>query len=135
MDTPTAHPPAAADQSVTKLIQDVGASAGDIKAAVAAYKAGGFPAVAALAPQLIPHVQAIIGDTKEAIPAIKAGYKTTEFWLTVAFGAANVIVPIFTGKALPFDVNGSLAAVLSVYAVVRAFVKSPATAPTVQVTK
>lgn len=130
MDTPQTSAVTTADPAVTKLIADVGVTASDLKAAVTAYKAGGFPAVAALSPQLIPHVQAVVADAKDAAPAIKTGYKTTEFWLVIAFGVANAVVPIFTGKPLPFDINGSLAAVLSVYAVVRALIKKPAPAAT-----
>lgn len=111
------------DPSVSKLVGDAGIAAKDIKDGIAAYKAGGFPAVAALSPTLVPHVRDIVADLKEAAPAIKTGYKTTEFWLVVAFGLANAIVPIFTGKPLPFSVDGSLAAVLSIYAIGRALLK------------
>jgi hypothetical protein len=131
MDTaPTPSPVATttADPKVSQLISDVGVTASDIKSAVAAYKAGGLPAVAALSPTLIPHVQAIVSDVQAAVPAIKAGYKTTEFWLVAAFGVANAVVPLVTGKPLPFNVDASLAAVLSVYTVVRAIIKKPATA-------
>jgi len=103
----------------------VGVIASDAKAAISAGKAGGLPGVAALAPKIIPDVQQAIADVEAAVPAIKAGYKTTEFWLIVAFGVANAVVPLITGKPLPFDVNGSLAAVLSVYTIIRALIKKP----------
>lgn len=116
----------ALDPKVAKLAVDAGIAAQDIKDGVAAYKKGGFPAVAALSPTLVPHIRDIVADVKEAVPAIKAGYKTTEFWLIVAFGLANAIVPVFTGKPLPFSIDGSLAAVLSIYAIGRAILKKGA---------
>lgn len=109
--------------SVSKLVGDVGVEAADIKAGIAAYKSGGLPAVAALSPTLVPHIKDIVADVQAAMPAIKTGYKTTEFWLVVAFGLANAVVPIFTGKPLPFSVDSSLAAVLSIYAIGRALLK------------
>ena len=114
------------DPSVSKLVGDAGIAAKDIKDGIDAYKSGGFPAVAALSPTLVPHIRDIVSDVKDAVPAIKTGYKTTEFWLIVAFGIANAIVPVITGKPLPFSVDGSLAAVLSIYAIVRAILKKGA---------
>jgi len=113
------------DPSVSKLVGDAGIAVSDIKTGIAAYKAGGLPAVAALSPTLVPHIRDIVADVQAAIPAIKTGYKTTEFWLVVAFGLANAIVPILTGKPLPFGVDSSLAAVLSIYAIGRALLKKP----------
>lgn len=114
------------DPSVSKLVNDAGIAAGDIKAGISAYKTGGLPAVAALSPTLVPHIRDTVADVQAAVPSIKAGYKTTEFWLIVAFGLANALVPTLTGKALPFSVDGSLAAVLSIYAIGRAVLKKGA---------
>ena len=118
--------PTATDSSVNKLVSDVAPLASDIKAAIQAYTVGGIAAVAAQSPTLVPHVQAIVADVQAAAPAIKAGYKTTEFWLLVAFGVANAAVPLVTGKPLPFNTDASLAAVLAVYTTVRALLKKPA---------
>ena len=116
-----------ADPNLARLVSDAGITAADVKAGIAAYKTGGFPAVAELAPELVPHVRSIVADVQAAIPAIKTGYKTTEFWLIVAFGLANALVPVITGKPIPFNVDGSLAAILSVYSIGRALIKKPAT--------
>ncbi len=77
-----------------------------------------------------PQIGQLVVDASEAIPAIKAGYKTTEFWLVVLFGAANAFVFLKTGKTLPLDFNATFGGVLSAYAGFRTMAKKNPTAST-----
>jgi hypothetical protein len=72
-------------------------------------------------------------DISAAIPSIKSGYKTTEFWLIVGLGLGNGIYAAIAGKALPFDLNAVLGAVIVVYTAARALTKT--STPTVVAAK
>lgn len=108
---------------VSAVVQDTVDAALLGKKIAADVKAGGAQAALAELPEAIALVEKGFGDVKAALPAIKAGAKTTEFWLVVAFGLGNGLYVGFTGHALPFDVNASLALVISVYTAARAIIK------------
>jgi hypothetical protein len=101
------------------LAQDVQDDIALIVSAVKAYKAGGASALTQQAPNIVAAVEKDFEDVKTALPAIKAGYKTTEFWLIVAFLLGNAAYIALAGKTLPIDVDAVLATVLSIYASLR----------------
>jgi len=105
------------------LAQDVQDDIALIVSVVKAYKSGGAAGLTQQAPAAVAAVEKDFGDFQTALPAIKAGFKTTEFWLIVAFLMGNGAYIALTGKTLPIDVDAVLAAVLSVYASLRHLAK------------
>ena len=113
------------------LINDIADDVTLGKTLVAAYKTGGKAALLALLPDVISAGEKDVADVEAALPEIKAGFKTTEFWLMVALFGGNAVYLKLTGKALPLDLNATLATLTAIYTVVRGFVKTnpPAAAP------
>jgi len=117
------------DQNKLQLLaKELGDDLPLMKKIIADYKAGGIKNLAQDLPGIVQEVQEDIGAITAAVPAIKAGYKTTEFWLVLAVLLGNAGYLSFTGKVLPFDLNATLAALVSLYTLVRAAAKKP-TAP------
>ena len=86
-----------------------------------AYKTGGKAAALALLPEVVAEVKEDMAAVKSALPVVKEGYKTTEFWLTLAVLAINAYKP------LPLEVNSVIGSLVAVYAVIRGLVKKPTT--------
>ena len=107
-----------------KLINDIADDVTLGKTLVAAYRTGGKSALLALLPDVISAGETDVADVQAALPEIKAGFKTTEFWLMVALFGGNAVYLKLTGKALPLDLNATLATLTAVYTVVRGFVKT-----------
>lgn len=75
-------------------------------------------------PALIAAGEKNIADVTAALPVFKAGYKTTEFWLSLAVLLANGLVVMITGKTLPIDLNIVFAAIVTVYTAARTLAKA-----------
>lgn len=86
------------------------------------WKLGNKPAALALLPQITKEVQEDLAALNAALPEIKAGYKSTEFWLTVAAITA-VVVSANLGHPLDITSASLIGALTSVYAVVRGIIK------------
>lgn len=115
-------PAVTVDPAVARLVADAPQGVADVKAALAAYKEGGFTKLAVVAPQFIPHIEAIVKDVEDAAPAVKAGYKTTEFWLGVAV-VAGITVSNLVGHPLPVGVDAALAGLGAIYTFARTVLK------------
>lgn len=110
-----------------KVLEDAVREAGEdweaISKAVKAWKKDGTKGLMKSLPNVIEELK----DDKEIVAALgpiaKAGYKTTEFWLVVGVLVLNGLYPVVTGKALPIDANVAMSVMVSVYSVVRGFVK------------
>lgn len=96
---------------------------------VAAFKANGINGLVAAAAPLIPKAEQEYKDVIAALPEIKAGYKTTEFWMVVGVGIANIVAVSF-GKTIPFDVNVLVTSLVGIYTIVRGVIKGTATPTT-----
>jgi hypothetical protein len=114
----------AENQNTQTLISEIADDVTLGKKLVAAYKTGGKSAVLALLPEVVAEGQQDIAAVEAALPEIKVGYKTTEFWLMVALFAGNAVYLQMTGRALPLDVNVTLAALTGIYTVIRGLIKS-----------
>ncbi len=84
---------------------------------IKALKSGDKAGALAQAETAIPLVSKQVQDFKAVMPVVKAGYKTTEFWITVAFLGLNAYKP------LPMDVNAVIGTVVGIYTVVRGMIK------------
>lgn len=115
------------------LASDVAQDISLIKQVASDVKAGGVQAALKDIPQAVSLVETEYEDVKKALPLIKAGYKSTEFWLVLAFFLGNVAYTAFTGKNLPFDTDLVLGGVLAVYTAARGLIKTKASAPSVTV--
>lgn len=117
-------PPTPAETQVAfaPLWKDAAAGVPLVKQVVADIKAGGLASALKDLPAVTAEAEALYADVKAALPAIKAGYKTTEFWLVVAF-AGTIAGFAAAGRPMPVDVDAILGAVIAVYTVVRALIK------------
>jgi len=93
------------------------------KEAIAAIKAKDKARLVALIPKIAVEVKEDIAAIKPVVSTAKVGYKTTEFWLIAAFLGFNVWYLQKTGNALPLELNTVIAAVTSVYTVIRGILK------------
>jgi hypothetical protein len=115
----------------TPTVADLKPLANDLQVDVAlvaqvvkAMKAQGAVAgITANAAPIIAAVQQDIKDVETAMPVMKAGYKTTEFWLIVAFLAGNALYVALTGKTLPLDVDALTGTVIAIYTAFRSQAK------------
>lgn len=118
------------DPSLKPLASDLVADAALVIKAVKAYKVGGKTALLDLLPEATSLIHREIADVQAALPAIKAGYKTTEFWLSLAVPAIIGGLEL-AGHPLPISADAAMAAVVMVYTTIRGMAKKPAAAPAV----
>ena len=110
----------------TNTVKAVAEIADDVEVAkqlASAIKSKDRAAVLSLLPKVASELREDYAAIAAALPEIKPGYKTTEFWLTAGLLAANAVYVAVKGVALTFDVNGTLSALIAIYAVVRGLAK------------
>ena len=110
-------------KTINTALTELGDDLPLIRKAVAAIKAKDKAALLALAPELIKEAKEDFEAVRTAIPLAKAGFKTTEFWVLVVFGAVNIWYLNKTGNPIPLEVNAVIGVVASVYTIVRALTK------------
>jgi hypothetical protein len=110
-------------KTINTALTELGDDLPLIRKAVAAIKSKDKAALLALAPELIKEAKEDYGAIKPAIPLAKVGFKTTEFWVLVVFGAVNVWYLNKTGNPIPLEVNAVLGVATSIYTIVRALTK------------
>lgn len=112
-------------QDAIKLVTDDTVQAiKEIAALKAAHDAGGIAAVAKLLPALLPEVEKDVSDVRTAVPFVEAGWKTSELWLIVGTGLAQIGYFAYFKTALPLPVTIAINTLAGVYAVNRSISKT-----------